>query len=191
MEAEEEAELEAAEKEAAKAAAEHKVTELEAIELAAELKELAEELNKEELDSTESLASISISDDQDVADETDEEVLAGIGKVTQEAINKVIENETRNFTMSAAIPQFTSFQTTNLRSDVYNIPERISAHLNPLVSTSAKWEQLLNDYNDAEDEKEKALTEVNRTRNSSWKLRLITEKAEYDVHEYMKSGNDK
>lgn len=138
MEAEEEAELEAAEKEAAKAAAEHKVTELEAIELAAELKELAEELNKEELDSTESLASISISDDQDVADETDEEVLAGIGKVTQEAINKVIENETRNFTMSAAIPQFTSFQTTNLRSDVYNIPERISAHLNPLVSTSAK-----------------------------------------------------
>lgn len=81
------------------------------------------------------------------------------------SIQKAIEEETRNF-VPAPVPKFQSLQTTNMRPDVYHTPEHAPQHLNPLIPTTEEWERLQAEYDEAEDERERALAENNAVANS-------------------------
>jgi hypothetical protein len=84
-----------------------------------------------------------------------------------EAIERVI---------TSTVPaSFNVLQSFNMRSDIYNIPERIPQHLNLNYLTPDEWVQLQDEF-DAEDEakeqavaagKKKGVSEINDSDNEA------------------------
>lgn len=120
----------------------------------------AAEFTAAELAAAKDTASIdlgtAIAEDKDT--ETEErEVTEAIGKVTVEAVEKIVQDMAPGWVIASTVPaSFNLSQGFDLRSDIYNIPERVPQHLNPNYPIPGEWVQLQDEFNAADEEKERA-----------------------------------
>ncbi len=84
-------------------------------------------------------------------DDTEEqEITEATGK---KVIEEIVQDKTQGSVITSTVPT-SILQSFNLRSDIYNIPERVPQHLNPNYPTSDEWIQLQDEFDAAEEAEE-------------------------------------